>query len=336
MRGALREKGEGVLNMKTFTDWGRPFSRMSLGTVQLGLDYGIANMDGKPSLEQSHAVLNAAIQGGVTALDTAATYGNSEKVLGSYFRAFGGRDGIFITTKFSVNMAGAPKREVRAAILRSLENSLKNLETDRVDCLMLHRADDYDEQGDAIAQTLSELKAEGAIGCAGISIYHPESLKRPLETDVFSMVQAPMNMFDHALKDSGCLDILRRRGIALIIRSVFLQGLFFLDPDAMPESDLRGVAADKLRMIRALAAREGMTMAELAIAYVRDMPGVTSLVLGAEKPDQVRQNLAYFADGAAELSAKGRRFIDENCAADIPEIMKALSARYNRGAAKAK
>ena len=89
-------------------------------------------------------------------------------------------------------------------------------------------------------------------------------------------------------------------------------------------------------MIRALATRENMTMAELAISYIRDMPGVTSLVLGAEKPEQVRQNLAYFRDDAGVLSEAGRRFVDENCAADIPEIMKALSARYDRGAAKEK
>ena len=321
--------------MKTYANWGRPFSQMSLGTVQLGLDYGIANEDGKPSLEQSYEVLKTAFEGGVTALDTAATYGNSEKVLGSYFRAFGGRDRVFITTKCGVNMAGAPEDVVRDAVRRSLENSLENLGVDSVDCLMLHRAEDIDEQGDALERVLSDLKAEGLIGCAGISIYHPESLERPLQSDVFSMVQAPMSMFDHALKDSGRIEALRRRGMALIIRSVFLQGLFFLDPDAIEDAELYAAAGEKLRLIRGVARRENMTMAELAIAYIRDMPGVTSLVLGAEKPEQVRQNLKYF-EGGAVLSAEGRRFIDENCAADIPQIMKALSARYNRGAAKEK
>ena len=58
--------------MKTYTDWGRAFSQMSLGTVQLGLDYGIANADGKPDFERSCAVLQTAVEGGVTALDTAA------------------------------------------------------------------------------------------------------------------------------------------------------------------------------------------------------------------------------------------------------------------------
>ncbi|MBO4298838.1 MAG: aldo/keto reductase [Clostridia bacterium] len=321
--------------MKTYANWGRPFSQMSLGTVQLGLDYGIANEDGKPSLEQSHEVLKTAIEGGVTALDTAATYGSSEKVLGSYFRAFGGRDSVFITTKFSLNMPGAPGAQARDAVRRSLERSLENLGMDRVDCLMLHRAEDFDEQGDAVLRALSDLKSEGMIGCAGISIYHPESLEKPLQSDVFSMVQAPMSLFDHALKDSGRMETLRQRGMALIIRSVFLQGLFFLDPDGISDPQLYGAAGEKLRMIRALADRENMTMAELAIAYIRDMPGVTSLVLGAEKPDQVRQNLGYFGGGAV-LSAEGRRFIDENCAADIPQIMKALSARYNRGAEKEK
>ena len=322
--------------MKTYTDWGRPFSQMSLGTVQLGLDYGIANEDGKPDLEQSCQVLSTAIEGGVTALDTAASYGNSEKVLGSYFRTFGGREGVFITTKFGLNMPGAPETAVRDAMRRSLANSLENLGVDRVDCLMLHRAEDFDDHGDVIAAALSELKAEGVIGCAGISIYHPESLEKPLRTDVFSMVQAPMSLFDHALRESGRIEELRRRGMALIIRSVFLQGLFFLDPDGIGDEALAAAAGEKLRMIRGLAEREHMTMAELAIAYIRDMPGVTSLVLGAEKPGQVRQNLAYFKEGACALSDAGRRFIDENCAADIPQIMKALSARYNRGAAKEK
>jgi len=322
--------------MKSYADWGRPFSQMSLGTVQLGLDYGIANEDGKPSLEQSYGVLKAAIDGGVTALDTAATYGNSEKVLGSYFKTFGGRDDIFITTKLGVNLPEGTKAEVRDRMRTTLESSLENLGVQSVDCLMLHRAEDFEEQGEAIAEVMEDFKREGLIGCAGISIYHPESLKKPLETDVFSMVQAPMSMFDHALKDSGYLDVLKDRGMALIIRSVFLQGLFFLDPDGMPESELRDVAGDKLRLIRALAEREHMTIAELAIAYIRDMPGVTSLVLGAEKPEQVKQNLEYFGPNQAVLSDEGRRFVDENCAADIPQIMKALSARYRQGAAKEK
>ena len=322
--------------MKTYADWGRSFSQMSLGTVQLGLDYGIANADGKPDFERSCAVLQAAIEGGVTALDTAASYGNSEKVLGGYFRAYGGRENVFITTKFGLNMPGAPETAVRDAIRRSLAKSLENLGVDRVDCLMLHRAEDYDDHGDAIAKALSELKSEGVIGCAGISIYHPESLDKPLRADVFSLVQAPMNMFDHALRESGKIEELRRRGMALIIRSVFLQGLFFLDPDGIADEALAAAAGEKLRMIRELAAREDMTVAQLAIAYIRDMPGVTSLVLGAEKPEQVRQNLAYFGEGEGALSQAGRKFIDENCAADIPQIMKALSARYNRGAAKEK
>lgn len=317
--------------MKTYTDWGNPFSHMSLGTVQLGMDYGIANNDGQPSLERSYAVLDAALKGGVTALDTARSYGNSENVLGDYFRARGGKGNIFLTTKYGVPERGLDKAGVKSVIRKSIEQSLEALQLDKVDCYMLHSAPDFLEYPEEIAETMGDLKSEGLIGCAGLSIYEPEVLEKPLEMGCFSMVQAPMSMFDHALWERGYLARLQKANTAVIIRSVFLQGLFFLDPDTMEDCALKNVTEKKLRIIREIAKQENMTIAELAISYIRDMPGVTSLVLGAEKPEQVEMNLKYFAPDAATLSAAGRKYIDETCSANIPEIMKALSARYDKG-----
>ena len=83
-------------------------------------------------------------------------------------------------------------------------------------------------------------------------------------------------------------------------------------------------AAPKVRLLRQIARREGMTIAQLAIAFIRDCGGVTSLVLGADTPEQVRENLSYF-DTPALSEAVLCRLKDAFATVDIPEIMKVLS-----------
>lgn len=312
--------------MKQMMIGGVPFSQMSLGTVQLGLDYGIANQSGKPSLQQSHEVLQTAINGGVTALDTAAAYGDSEQVIGDFLRQRGGKGRLFLTTKFLLDVPdGAPDVLVKSEIRASLERSLERLGVDRVDCLMLHRAEYFKRFPDATTDALAEAIREGLVGRAGVSIYAPDDLAAALQTGIVSMVQAPMSLFDHALSESPYMDVIRAQGIALIARSVFFQGLLFLDPDTITDEDLLAAAAPKLRLIRSIAQEAGISMEALAIAYIRDMPGVTSIVLGAENAWQVAQNLQYFAPDAPTLSPQVRAQIDQTCQADVPRIMSVLS-----------
>lgn len=312
--------------MKRIMVGGVPFSQMSLGTVQLGMQYGIANQSGKPSLEQSFEVLQTAVDGGVTALDTAAAYGDSEQVIGRFLRERGGKKDLFLTTKFLLSLPDdAPYALVKSEIRRSLERSLENLGVGRVDCLMLHRAEYFAKFPDATADALADAIREGVAGCAGVSIYAPEDLGPALEANIISMVQAPMSLLDHTLSESPYMDALRSRNIALIARSVFFQGLFFLDPDTITDEDLLVAAAPKLRLIRAIAQEAGIRMEELAIAYIRDMPGVTGIVLGAENAWQVAENLRYFAPDAPTITPEVRARIDQACQADIPRIMRVLS-----------
>jgi len=105
---------------------GRKVSAMSLGTVQLGMNYGIANREGKPDSEKSFSILSAALETGVSALDTARSYGDSEEVLGAFFRANPEtRDKFFITTKLSSGLpAGSSASDVEKALESSIETSL--------------------------------------------------------------------------------------------------------------------------------------------------------------------------------------------------------------------
>lgn len=312
--------------MKTYDIGGKKFSQLSLGTVQLGMNYGIANDDGQPSLDESFAVLNTAINGGITALDTAAGYGVSEDVIGKFLKQRGKADDLFITTKFMLKLPEDAKPEqVRDGVRKSLESSLTKLGLDRVDCLMLHRANDFTMFKDVMAKTLEDLIAEKLIGRAGVSYYLPHDLDVALNYDVVKMVQGPMSMFDHAVAESGLLEKFKQKGIAAIARSVFLQGLFFLDPEKLTDENLIEAAKDKLTLIRSIAQEENMSVAQMAVAYIRDMDGMTGIVLGSEKAVQVEQNLKLFADDAPVLSEKCRKLIDDNCSADIQKIMITLS-----------
>ncbi len=315
--------------MKTIQINGKAFSQMSLGTVQLGMNYGIANNAGKPSMETAMDVLNTAVSGGITALDTAAGYGDSEKVIGHFLRGRGGKKELFITTKFNLASANLPENPSKAAVKEAvrafLSRSLENLGVDNVDCFMLHRFSDYSSYGDAVPEVLRDLIDEKLIGCAGVSIYHPEDLDAPMKDNLIRMIQAPMSMFDHALNDSPYMAEIKQRGIALIIRSVFLQGLFFMDPDKFTDEDLIVPAAPRLRILQAMAKELNMNIAQLAIAYIRDNPGVTSLVLGADNGRQVAMNLEYFKPDAPTIPAEYRKRIDDMGSADIARIMKVLA-----------
>lgn len=88
----------------------------------------------------------------------------------------------------------------------------------------------------------------------------------------------------------GGIEKLCKADIIVFVRSVFLQGLFFKDPENLPQGILQK-AAEPLRQIRNIAQAEGISVANLAISFIRDLEGVSSLVLGSETPKQVLQNI---------------------------------------------
>ena len=297
-------------------------SKMTLGTVQLGMNYGIANQGGKPDEEKSFAILRSALEGGVTSLDTARAYGDSEQVIGRFLKTWEGAK-PFITTKIPT-LQGETPAELEAFVVNSIEVSLENLGVSGVDAVMLHTAGDIFTHGRAAVDALSALIRRGYAKQVGVSVYNADEINEMLKYKELSVTQVPMSIFDQRLIASGTMEQLKEREITVFVRSVFLQGLFFLDPDMMEDPILIEHAAPKIRILREIAGAEGMSVAQLAIAFMRDCVGVTSLVLGADTPEQVRDNIAYFDTPALEpaVAARLRR---EFADVDIPEIMKVLS-----------
>ena len=299
---------------------GPEFSKMTLGTAQIGLHYGVANSRGKPGAEEAGRMIAAAAAAGVNCLDTARLYGNSEEVIGAHLAK---HPEMRVVSKFRIDHGkGVDARSIRRQIEESASATLRALNVRKIAVYMLHDNTDTDDLinlGDRITPVLRDLREQGIIDHAGVSLYGSRQIDAMLEEPFYEAVQLPINVFDQRLIRDGRLERLRQAGRIVFVRSVFLQGLLLIEH---PPNEL-AVAAPYMKALRELAAASGLSAAELALLFVRDTKGVSSLVIGAETVEQVRENAALFAlpPLSAEMVGKLREL-----ARTIPieEMMKAI------------
>ncbi len=273
--------------MKTTTIKGLTVSALSLGTVQLGLNYGISNTGGKPSLETAFSILDTAVKNGINTLDTAAGYGDSEEVIGKWLKTKPESEHPFIVTKIS-GLDHSSLDALRKCVREKLEESKKRLGISKIPLLMLHRASDYLDDKENMITVFNELKASGDIDFSGISVYSNTDYGEIAESGI-DAVQIPLNLFDCGQVINGGVEKLRKAGMMIFVRSVYLQGLVFRDPYKL-EDDMQ-FAYETLVKFRSLCDKYKLSPAALAISYVSSIKGFTSLVLGCDNPDQVSSNV---------------------------------------------
>ena len=274
---------------------GVPLSRLSLGTVQLGVDYGIHNETGKPDRQHAFAILDEAVRCGVTVLDTARGYGESETVIGAWLRER--KNDPSFRAPFIVTKAGrldhASPLSVKDSLRRSAETSLLALGLEKLPLLMVHTCDDYSQDPEAVSLAFEDLQREGLIGLKGISAYSRHDY-RAIASSGFDAVQVPVNLFDWKQIENGGLAALREAGMLVFIRSVYLQGLVFQDPASLdPRMEF---ARGTLETFRDFCRKWELTPAQLAVAFGLSLPEADSLALGSETVAQVRENAVLVED----------------------------------------
>lgn len=272
---------------------GYGFSKLALGTVQLGMNYGITNVSGQPSTETAKELLQAALKAGVTTLDTSIAYGSSEEVIGDFLSSLQLRTPPTLVSKFKVAKDSTGDLNLlREEINSSIQLSLDRLKLKKLPVYLLHTDKDQrlDHLINSLAIVLSELKERRLIDIAGISAYSPADVDFVLNNDIFESVQVPLNIFDHRLINNGKLAQLKERNKIVFARSIFLQGLFFMNPDELPATlqDARRY----LTKLDEIAKLEGMTIPELSFSFVSNLPEVTSILFGAVNAEQVEQNVS--------------------------------------------
>ena len=269
---------------------GAKISKITLGTVQLGLNYGINNSEGQPSVEKAHGILEEAIKGGINVFDTSSAYGTSESVLGSYFKKC--KEKPFTVTKFVVGGCENPLSplEVEKKVRAQVENSILQLGYDKLPLLLVHHETDLDCYGGCLSDILNRLKKENLIDRAGVSLNHFSFVDKVVKDDIYEAVQLPLNLLDVKNATGKQIQTLAKKGLAVFIRSVYLQGLIFKDPENLPQGVLQN-AKKPLEKLREIAGEENLSLAGLAVSYIRDLEGVSSLVMGADNANQVKENI---------------------------------------------
>ena len=273
-------------------------SKYTLGTVQLGLNYGIANFNGKPDYNSSINILEYAWNKGINVFDTAPVYGNCEEIIGSFIesRTKNELKKIVIISKLpQVSINGNYSfKEIYNYIKQKLSESLNALNINKMPIYLLHHPSDIYLKEGLVIDCLSQIKKEGLIERIGISCYNPKEIEAALKFKEINVIQVPVNIFDHRLLKSGFLKKLKSRGYLIFGRSIYLQGLFFISPNDLPKN-LKS-AKEPLIKLRAIAKEFDIEIDKLALLFVRDQPEITNLIIGAEKLEQLKRNLELFKE----------------------------------------
>jgi aryl-alcohol dehydrogenase-like predicted oxidoreductase len=276
---------------------------------------GCNNFGGRIDEAASVAVIDAALDAGVTFFDTADVYGNSggsESILG---RALvGRRDRVVLATKFGKPMGDGAVRRGSARYIRSaLDASLRRLQTDVID-LYQHHEEDPETPLEETLGTLDQLVDEGLIRAYGTSNYQSATLPRAREIGGSGFVseQSEYSWLSRGAEDE-LLPACRRLGLSFIPYFPLASGLLTgkVTRDRPPAQGTRlhgrqidGARLDRVEQLGRWAEAHGRTLLDVSIGGLAAVTPVVSVIAGATKPEQVRANAAAsdWVPTEAELS----------------------------------
>jgi len=253
--------------------------KLILGTVQLGIPYGINNHTGQPDWQTAHQILQTAWDGGIRLLDTAESYGNAQEVIGDYHASQQNR--------FEVITKLQPGKEPDS-VIPSLMNDMELLKVDYLFGFMFHHLDLLKRNNETL-KDLVRLKNEGKIQRIGVSVYSNDEIEILLNYPEINLIQMPFNMLDNWYQRGEYVRRAKDNKIEIHVRSVFLQGLFFMTANELP-TKLKPLKS-YLIQLQELCSEQQMSMEMAAMAYVLSRPEIDRVLLGVETPDQLSGNL---------------------------------------------
>jgi len=251
--------------------------KLILGTAQFGFDYGINNQNGRICKKEVFRILKYAKLRGINTLDTAYGYGKSEKVIGDFIRQSSFNFKIISKSSFKSST------ELKSAVLKSL----KKLSLKKLYGYLIHNFDFY-LKNKKVFKVLKYFQKKGKIKKIGFSLYFPEELDYLLKNKInFDIVQLPYSFFDQRF--APYFKKLKKKGIEIHVRSVFLQGLIFKKPENLGRNFLK--VKRKLITLKKLAEKTNAPINVLAINFAVLNEKIDKMVVGVDNIEQLESNL---------------------------------------------
>ncbi|PAR27116.1 aldo/keto reductase [Vibrio metoecus] len=254
--------------------------KLSLGTAQFGLDYGITNIGGKVGIDLVGQILDATKSSGISMIDTAIAYGESEKALGHFDLST-----FFVTSKIP-SLKGA-----KNAIEGMARSSIDRLCIDGLYGLMLHDEKDAIYRNGQYLDELQELKGQGLVRKIGASFYSADIAIEVVKSGLVDMVQIPANQLDCRFENSGFFVAAAQNNVEVHVRSLFLQGLLAVDASQRP---LRFQNHPDLLKYDERCTEMNLSPVELALANLVAQPNVHYGVVGCLNPDQLDEIICAY------------------------------------------
>jgi aryl-alcohol dehydrogenase-like predicted oxidoreductase len=254
-------------------------NKLVLGTVQMGLDYGINNNSGKISFDNCCTILSKAFELGIDVLDSAEAYGDAHQIIGNFHK-------LNPSIKFKI-ITKIPHGDL-VDLENRIHSYLKDLNVLNLEVLMFHSFDSYINNKPLIS-VLKDLKKQEFIKHIGVSIYTNTQIETLLLDDDITVVQMPFNLLDNETIRGDLMTQLKAKGKIIHTRSAFLQGLFFKESDN--NNSIFTKLNKELTQIRQIVKEASTNISNLALSYCLNQNNIDQVLIGVDSVEQLNENI---------------------------------------------
>lgn len=258
----------------------KELSKIVLGTVQMGLNYGINNLSGKIGINDSKHILEFAHDSGIRFLDTAEGYGESHKIIGQYHKEY--------PTKIFSVITKIPHTVTNAIIAINIESYLDEMNINKIDTLLFHSFKHYKENK-LIVRRLKSIQKNGLVDKIGVSVYSNDEFEEVINDNLINVIQFPFNVFDNLSIKGFLINRAKEKNIELHSRSVFLQGLFF--KKEFDQNNVLKYLKNELLYIKELSFHYKVPLETLLLNFCIMTDEIDKILIGVDNINHLKSNI---------------------------------------------
>lgn len=258
--------------------------KLVIGSAQLGMNYGLFN-NKKIGGKEFRKIEKLILKSKINFIDTATTYGESEKIIGN-----SKLKNLHIITKIKI-----PKKkniDVKSWLLKEISKSLSKLKIKKIYGVLIHDHKDLlGKYGKNYLISLRELKRKKIIKKIGISVYDSKELKKIWKFWKPDLIQVPFNPLDNRILDSGWINILKKFKVKIFVRSIFLQGLLINEDNSLRMSKNYKILLNKFKN---WCYKNNISLIQGCLNFVKQFKSIDYLVVGFDNYNQLREIIDVF------------------------------------------